>query len=201
MGAAAFWCCAAPVAAEPSTTPLVSYSAGRLSVQPRGQPLSAVLREVAAATGAVVKGAEALGEPVRWNLDQVLLADGLRRLLAHQNFVLIEGAPGHATRVFVLAAASVASLPAAAQPVLQPIAALDVALASRDAASRIEAIERAGAQDDARSLELIRRALNETSDAVRAVATEALAQRQSRFAGQRRGAAKSSNPIIGPGSG
>ena len=91
--------------AAANAQPAVMLHGSAVSVQSRGQPLAAVLRALADSTGIVVKGADTLSQIVRWDLDRVNVADGLRRLLDGQNYLLIEGAAGQPTRVIVVGSA------------------------------------------------------------------------------------------------
>jgi hypothetical protein len=77
-------------AAAPQDSPQVSYRNGRLSVTAEGVPLRDVLHGVAGATGLEITGLEALSEPVTISLTAVPLREGLRRLLARLNYVLLE---------------------------------------------------------------------------------------------------------------
>ena len=184
--------------AAANAQPAVMLHGSAVSVQSRGQPLAAVLRALADSTGIVVKGADTLSQIVRWDLDRVNVADGLRRLLDGQNYLLIEGAAGQPTRVIVVGsehetgpAPGVSPVPSRRPP---PSA---TATASLDPESRIEAIERAGEQDDPQGDDMIRRALTDPNDAVRAVAHEAMRARQARGTSGTR----SASALTGLGSG
>src|SRR2546425_8641724 len=68
----------------------VRWANGRLSVKASGEPLGTVLREIARQTGVVIQGADALSEPVVSDFGEVPLAEGLRRLLRGQNYLIVE---------------------------------------------------------------------------------------------------------------
>ncbi|MBI3368151.1 MAG: hypothetical protein HY021_06835 [Burkholderiales bacterium] len=177
--------------------PAVSVVAGKVSVLSRGLPLNEVLRAIAAASGAIIRGADGLAEPVRWHVDQLPLADALRLLLSGQNFLMVEGREGHPTLVIVVGAPSAAQ---AAVPALAtrpaPTPSRMIAAPNIEPASRIEAVEHAGDLNDAGSLALIQRAMADPSDAVRAVAAEALERRKARGAD----AASSTPPTVAAAS-
>lgn len=183
----------------------VDWSNGLLSVKARGQPLSAVMREVEARTGIVVKNGTKLVGTVTRDFDQLPLVEGLRQLLSSHNYLVVEGARQRTAVVIVLddgthgthspmAAARAGSMAgqigsgtvgpvtvlSAAKPRVVPAPvepSLERELASRDPAARIDAVERLGDRGDARSVALIQRALSDPNDAVRAVAQQALATR------------------------
>lgn len=92
----------------------VHWANGRLSVKASGEPLGTVLHEIARQTGVVIKGADALSEPVVSDFDQVPLAEGFRRLLKGKNYLIVEKSrklrsQPAVTRVFVLTTPTVAA--------------------------------------------------------------------------------------------
>ena len=191
-----------PVAAAQAS---VDWSNGLLSVKARGQPLSVVMREIEARTNIVVKNATQLVGTVTRDFDQLPLAEGLRQLLSAHNYLIVEGARQRTAMVIVLGdgmhaaqgleasaqAGPMAGKFASGAAVLVPASrggsaravsapaepSLERELASSDPAARIDAVERLGDRGDARSLALVQRALSDPSDAVRAVAQQALATR------------------------
>lgn len=179
-------CCAALLTMQPATAAQVQWSNGLISVSASGQPLSAVLRDIAAVTGTTIQGADALSAPVNGELHRMALVEALRWLLAGQNFLIIEGGRHSATRVIVVddptrrARAGMAlAAPAASRPATALAAdpQLDRALEDVDPAVRIEAVERLGDRGDERSLALVRQALSDPMEAVRAAARQVLATR------------------------
>lgn len=88
-----------PVAAAQAS---VDWSNGLLSVKARGQPLSAVMREVEARTGIVVKNGTKLVGTVTRDFDQLPLVEGLRQLLSSHNYLVVEGARQRTAVVIVL---------------------------------------------------------------------------------------------------
>ena len=191
--------------------PVVHWATEQLSVKAHGEPLGTVLREVALQTGVAIKGGDGLEEPVASSFTEIPLVDGLRRLLAGQNYLIVEEPRKNpkdlaVTRVVVLAslgspasspvppavqsrpmALSVESVPTAGREsdghgaALRPPAppAPERGVMDGDPAVRIEAVEALGRRVDASSLALIRGALSDPSEAVRAVAVEALNTRGS----------------------
>lgn len=179
----------------------VAWTDGRLWVRTGGQPLATVLREVEAATGIRVKGAAGLKDPVLSGINGAPLVEGLRRLLDGHSFMIIEGTRHTATRVLVVGGAvSGDDNPHAVIPRVAPrgaSAARETAdpaterpLADSDPAVRIEAVERLGDRNDERSLLLLKGAMSDPSEAVRAVAQQALDARRHGAAGVRAGLTK-----------
>ena len=175
---------------------MVLWANGQLTVKAGGQSLAQVLGSVGETTGIHISGATALNQPVPQGFVGLPLLDGLRLLLAGQNYMIIEGGRAVATRVIIAggpdALASLAPVghqarAAARSPRdLQPKtaqrfdgAALERALDDTDAAARVEAVERLGERSDERSLAYVGRALHDSSEAVRASAKQILAARAS----------------------
>jgi hypothetical protein len=169
------------VSPVPATDAGVEWSGGRLSVQARNQSIGAVLKDIQRRTGIAVTSYDALSEPVARGFDRLPLAVGLKKLLSQHNHMIIEGSGRRPLRVYVLGgSALVLDLPAGAPSaeVAVPIAAGHrSALASTDPATRIEAVEHLAELNDADSLAALRQALTDPSEAVRAVAQQALAGR------------------------
>jgi hypothetical protein len=69
---------------------IVEWKGERLSVVAERTPLSHVLQEVAKQTGIEFRGLEVLQENVSLNFERLPLLEGLRRLLAPANYVIIE---------------------------------------------------------------------------------------------------------------
>ena len=203
---------AATLAALPTVAagPGVHWATEQLSVKARGEPLGTVLREIALKTGVAIEGGYALEEPVASDFAEIPLVEGLRRLLAGQNYLIVEEPRNNpadlaVTRVVVLAnlGSPAAPLGAAApsrpmtlpaesagtagrepdvrSSALQPPAssAPERAVMDGDPAVRIEAVEALARRLDANSLALLRGALSDPNEAVRAVAEEALNSRRS----------------------
>ena len=178
---------ALPIMAAPE----VKWASGLLSVKARGQPINTVLHEIEKQTGIVVKGGDALTEPAGSDFDRVPLVEGLRLLLASQSYLIVEGRGATprpaATRVFVVGGASsgvvMGSYPKQAQ--LPTDSKLERAIVDVDPAVRIEAVERLGERGDERGLALVRQALSDPNEGVRAVATEALNARKTSAAHSR----------------
>lgn len=183
----------------------VQWVQGRLSVQAGTQPLAEVLNSIRSLTGIELRSEGALGEPVTRGFEALPLVDALKRLLADHNHMIVQRGPRQALLVVVLGgfgsgsgsgvapssaalsrpAATAVTVQQAAQQASQQRAqqaarqALEqTALSDADAAARIEAVERLAEmadKGDGRSLAALRHALNDPSDAVRAVAQQAVA--------------------------
>lgn len=182
---------AAMAAPALSANPQVQWQEGLLTVQARGEPLGAVLQAVSQATGVAVKGARGLTQPVGTPFKRLPLADGLRLLMGAQSYVLVEGSRPSSTRLIVVGERELAppmpDEPQAAKrgPAVEP--GLESALRSDDPATRVEAVERLGERDDERSRALLRQALEDPADAVRAAANEALNAHSAASRGKRAG--------------
>jgi hypothetical protein len=68
----------------------VQWQEGRLSVVAENVPLSQILRKVTQQTGLQVQGREGLQEKVSVHFSDLSLSEGLQRLLAHVNYVIVE---------------------------------------------------------------------------------------------------------------
>jgi hypothetical protein len=168
-----------PVAARDAG---VVWKDGRLSVQASDQSIGAVLKDIQARTGIAVTSYDPLSAPVARSFEGLPLAVGLKTLLSQHNHMIIEGAGRRPLRVYVLGGSAVVlDLPAgnsgAAVATSPALSTHQAALASTDAATRIEAVERLADLGDAASLAAIRQALNDPTEAVRVVAQQALAAR------------------------
>jgi HEAT repeats len=154
----------------------VDWRQGRLSVKAGKQPLGTVLKHIQQRTGIVVKSNQPLPEPVLRGVEQMPLVEGLHQLLASHNHMIIDGQGRRPLRVFVLGPGNAPPglpLPSLAQP---------AGLASPDSAARIEAVERLADLNDESSLAALRQASSDPDEAVRAVAQQALASRESQRA-------------------
>jgi hypothetical protein len=80
----------APALAEGAFT--VDWTGGLLTVTAEQAPLGRVLGEVARRTGLRIRGAETLREPVTVSFSSLRLAEGIRRLLARVDHVIVEQA-------------------------------------------------------------------------------------------------------------
>jgi hypothetical protein len=169
----------APVAAQDAG---VQWSGGRLSVQAGNQSIGAVLKNIQSRTGIAVTSYDALSEPVVRGFDRLPLAVGLKKLLSQHNHMIIEAGRRRPLRVYVLGGSAVVLELASGSPTVAAAtspahSARQSDLASTDAATRIEAVERLADQGDAASLAAIRQALTDPAEAVRVVAQQALVTR------------------------
>jgi hypothetical protein len=160
----------------------VVWSGGRLSVQSGNQSVGAVLKDIQARTGIAVTSYDPLSEPVARGFKRLPLAVGLKTLLSQYNHMIIEGSKHRPLRVYVLGGSTVvldlsAGNPSASAATSPAYSTHQSALASTDAATRIEAVERLADLGDAASFAAIRQALNDPTEAVRVVAQQALATR------------------------
>ena len=168
-----------------ATQPLSTWSCGLLTVHARGHALGQVLKDVERSTGIRVTGADRMEEPVAVDLDRVPLVQGLRTLLGSRNYMIVEGARRTTAMVLILGTSTEVQTqaPMASRPVAgaSPIAASDAQLERNlrdvDPAVRVESVERIAERGDQRSLALLRQALSDSNEAVRAVAQQALATR------------------------
>lgn len=96
----------------------VDWKDGQLSVWTMETPLTEVLTEVARRTGLRIVGAEELRDSVTLGFSDVLLEDGLRRLLGGVSYVIVEPGMPHSqaypTEVWVLGRGGYASSAAGA---------------------------------------------------------------------------------------
>jgi HEAT repeats len=146
----------------------VEWQRGRLTVQASQQPLSVVLAQIQRRTGIVISSQLPLSEPVTGGFDRLPLAAGLHQMLERYNHMIVEGRGRQPLRVFVLGRREAA-------PGMAAAAALPTSWAAADPAQRVEAAERLADIGDASSLAALRQALTDPSEAVRAVAQQALA--------------------------
>jgi len=68
----------------------VEWKRGLLSVKADRASLSEILQAIATQTGMEVRGVEELDEEVSIEISNLSLRDGLQRLLAHENYMLVE---------------------------------------------------------------------------------------------------------------
>jgi hypothetical protein len=162
VATALFWSPSAP-----GTDAIVKVAAGRLSINASGQPLREVLREVRLRTGIPIDGGDDLTAPLTVDIKDLPIADALRLLLAEHSYMIVGPSGRNVSQVVILGRRG----PAARHEVPP---ALVRAFADADPAVRIEAVERLGERRDAESQALVRRALADTNEAVRAVARVAI---------------------------
>lgn len=170
---------AASLAAFPAVAsgPGVHWATEQLSVKARGEPLGTVLREIALQTGVAIEGGYALAEPVASDFAKIPLVEGLRRLLAGQNYLIVEEPRSNPADLAVTRVVVLANLGSPATPTV--VEARSGALA--------RPVERAG--NDARNREVTsaglplpaapapERAVMDGDPAVRIEAVEALGRR------------------------
>lgn len=174
----------APAAAEPALA--VEWTQGRLSVTAEEAPLANALREVARQTGLQVNGAEALSDTVTVRFSGLSLSEGLRRLLARVDHVLVEETSAHGEArpilaLFVGRPFAGNSLPRPEGDEMAtvedaPGERLDRFLADPDPAVRRWAVERLGDVGDQWALPRVFAALRDEDAGVRESALGALAQ-------------------------
>ena len=171
---------AATLAALPAVAagPGVYWATEQLSVTARGERLGTVLREIARQTGVAIEGGDALAEPVATDFAQVPLVEGLRRLLAGQNYLIVEEprlnpADLTVTRVVVLANLGSPAAPAGTTGVRSGTKALPV---ERTATGRHDSGIPSGAPQPPAG-PAPERAVMDADPAVRIEAVEALGRR------------------------
>lgn len=164
----------------------MQWYGGELSVRAKGQALSSVLQAISQQTGLQVRGETQLQGFVRADIGPETLADALRLLLADKNYLFVEGQGARPAKLIIIGngGPGVVAFAPLAPPLRAPlndaVSQHARALAGRDVAARIEAVERLGELDDERSHLLVTQALNDPNEAVRAVAKEALQSRRTR---------------------
>lgn len=67
----------------------VKWKGCLLSVKAEGVPLSTIFREISSQTGLRVRGSEHLKEPITIHFSNLTLHEGLKRLLAYLNYMLL----------------------------------------------------------------------------------------------------------------
>jgi hypothetical protein len=164
----------------------VMYKAGRLSVHAERMPLGRILEEVARQTGLDVRGGASLQQDVSVQFAGLPLFDGLRRLLARVNYLLlIERSPeGNIQRMQALVFRREASpsfgrfAREAPTPSTEGIAseAPWQAMADADPSVRRWAVERLGEQGDAQAFTRLLAALDDADPGVRQGALASLSQ-------------------------
>src|SRR5262245_53857595 len=87
--------------ASPQAALTVTYQEGRLSVRAERVPLANLLQEVARQTGLTIQGLSSVQQEVSVQFGNLPLLDGLRRLLARVNYLLLieHSAPGKRPRL------------------------------------------------------------------------------------------------------
>ena len=170
---------AAALAALPAVAagPGVHWATEQLSVRARGEPLGTVLREIALRTGVAIEGGDALEEPVASDFAQIPLVEALRRLLAGQNYLIVEERRSNPTDLAVTRVVVLANLES-------PVAPLVPAVRSRPMALPVESLRTAGREPDVKNAALQppappapEHAVMDGDPAVRIEAVEALGRR------------------------
>jgi len=170
------------LAAAAHAQPLAEWNSGRLSVHARGEALRDVLLELDRIAAVQLKGWGDLPDPVKEQFTRLALAEGVRTLLSRHSFMLIERGSRKPAQLIVLGregakGPALERVTAPAPSALGPasdLKQLAAALGDADAAVRIEAAERLADRRDPQALALLRGALNDGNEAVRAVARSAL---------------------------
>jgi hypothetical protein len=134
-------CPAVGPAADSASRPAIVYRSDRLSVRLERVPLDEVLTEIAAASGAEVRGAPSNARDVTADFEDVPLPEALHRLLGDQNFMLrygegdrlrtieLFGGAGDSPTVSLSAASAPTRSPAAGSTLPQEVAVAMSALA------------------------------------------------------------------------
>jgi len=167
----------------------VEWREDRLSVSAERAPLAEILREVGRRTGLVVHGLETLRGDVSIAFSDLSLEEGLRRLLARVDHVLVEepspegaGAP---TLTVILAGTASGGVPApagapkshhAAVVHREPAERIALALADRDPTLRRWGMERVAEQSDSSALVRLLDGLRDADPGVREEAIAGLGQ-------------------------
>ncbi|HEX9871604.1 MAG TPA: HEAT repeat domain-containing protein [Candidatus Tectomicrobia bacterium] len=175
------------VAAASSREPLaVTYHEGRLSVHAEHIPLSRLLEEVARQTGLEVRGRPSLQPDMSVQFAELPLLDGLRRLLAHvDHLLLIEYSPqGRIERM--QAEVFGGEIPSSSRPLAAQAttpwregSTLEVpgqAITDADPRVRRWRVEQLGARGDAQALAPLLAALGDADPGVRQGAVASLTQ-------------------------
>ena len=156
--------------AEPAPAPFVRYRNGRLSVRAEGVPLAELLPVLEAEIGVRFDGAAVDQRRVWKRFEDVLLADGLRRVIGRQSFTLTYGETGDPLRVELLAAPEPPPIPRPAKGPAPSFTALLLREPPIPASARL-----AAALGSARTIPLIQlwRAFRVEDPAVRGDAVDA----------------------------
>ena len=173
-----------PTSTAAGPTLSVEWTRGRLSVTAEEVPLGDALREVARRTGLQVRGAEVLGDAVTVRFSGLPLSEGVRRLLARVDHVLVEEMPAHGDARPLLAlfigrrpfAGAIEGDEMATTEEDAPGERLDRFLAASDPAVRRWAVERLGDVGDQWALPRVLAALRDQDAGVRESALGALGQ-------------------------
>jgi hypothetical protein len=164
----------------------VTYHEGRLSVRAEQMPLVRILQEITRRTGLEVRALSSLPQDVSVQFAGLPLLDGLRRLLASVNYLLLiapspQGST-QPTQVLVFGRGTTPSsgrLPKEAHPPVEEsitVEALRQAMADADPSVRQWAIERLGEQGDAQAFPHLLAALDDADSRVRQAALTSLSQ-------------------------
>ena len=153
----------------------VEWQRGRLSILAEKMSLSQIVREIAHRTGMQVQGLEELEAEVSVHFADLPLREGLQKLLAQENYLLLEEASpqGGTRRVLSLLGRRALSPPEAipSEEGAKPTAG---AVAEEDQQERLTALYASAAQGDE---EALRQAFFDPDQTIQATALELLAQR------------------------
>jgi hypothetical protein len=177
----------APAMALAQETLAVTYYEGRLSVRAKQMPLVRVLQEVSHRTGLEVRVLSTLQEEVSVVFAGVPLLDGLRRLLAPVNYLLLfdgssQGGSIQPTQALVFGGATTSSSALPFGDVLAPstkgvaLNELRQATADADPSVRRWVVERFGEQGDSEAFPYLLNAVEDGNPWVRQAALESLSQ-------------------------
>ncbi len=154
--------------------PAVVWRAGRLTLKADSVPLDAVLKEISRQTGLRVISAVSLGQPVNVEFSRLTLRPALERVLAGENYAIVEksdanGAPA-SVAVMILGAATrshTAGSPNASRP------AAGTGESSDRLKSLMDAIHSGGSQTE----RILQEAADDSDPNVSALALQTLAER------------------------
>jgi len=176
----------AMAAASSRETLAVTYHEGRLSVRAKQMPLVSILQEVSRQTGLEVRVMSSVQQEVSVMFTGLPLLDGLRRLLAPVNYLLLfDRSPQGSiqpTRVLVFGGgttpSSVPLFGEALTPLREGIALKELREATADADPSVRrwAVERFGEQGDRQALPYLLTAVEDENPWVRQAALESLGQ-------------------------
>jgi hypothetical protein len=159
----------------------VTWAQGRLSVQAGQQPLVEVLKTIRARAGIEIRGDGALTEVVARGFEGLPLAEGLKRLLADHNHMIVQRGPRLPLLVVVLGGAGsgpgLAAAPRSAMPAAAPMRPPPIPASAQQAAQQA-ALQAAQQQAAAQTAQQAAQhtAMNDSDPATRMAAIGRLAE-------------------------
>lgn len=80
----------------------VKWEAGRLSVVSKDTPLSDVLKKITSETGMKITGIEGAHDLITVNFSGLTLAEGIKRLMANNNYIIIYGGEDSPAHLYII---------------------------------------------------------------------------------------------------